>query len=78
MITYLDVETTFVVDDNKRTDPSPFNSQNKLVSVQCAVDKESIQFHWFYHKDLNTNTHNSFDKVQQTLDKTTLLVGKWI
>ena len=75
MITYLDVETTFVVDDNKRTDPSPFNSQNKLVSVQCAVDKESIQFHWFYHKDLNTNTHNSFDKVQQTLDKTTLLVG---
>ena len=29
--TYIDVETTFVMNDNRRTDPSPFNSQNRLV-----------------------------------------------
>ena len=75
MITYLDVETTFVVDENRRTDPSPFNSQNKLVSIQYAMDDGDIDFHWFYHKDFTGECKQSFTKVQEVLDKTTVLVG---
>ena len=46
-ITYLDVETTFMVGENRRTDPSPFNAHNKLVSVQYSHDDGPIQFNWF-------------------------------
>ena len=49
MITYLDVETTFTIDENKRTDPLPFTPSNKLVSVQYACDDGEPQFHWFHH-----------------------------
>tara|TARA_A100001391_G_scaffold116987_2_gene79269 strand:- start:4155 stop:6260 length:2106 start_codon:yes stop_codon:yes gene_type:complete len=75
MITYLDVETTFTIDENKRTDPLPFTPSNKLVSVQYACDDEEPQFHWFHHKDKTFDTKNSFTKVQQTLDNSQLLVG---
>ena len=75
MITYLDVETTFTIDENKRTDPLPFTPSNKLVSVQYACDDGEPQFHWFHHKDKTFDTKNSFTKVQQTLDNSQLLVG---
>ena len=79
-ITYLDVETTFVVDENRRTDPSPFNAHNKLVSVQYSHDNGPIQFHWFYHKDMDEmasemTVGESFNLVQDVLDKTTVLIG---
>jgi len=78
--TYLDVETTFVVDENRRTDPSPFNANNKLVTVQYSHDNELPQLHWFYHKDMDEMSTEmavgeAFNLVQNVLDKTTLLVG---
>ena len=79
-ITYLDVETTFVINENRRTDPSPFNSENKLVSVQYSHDSGPIHFHWFHHKDLDEaaaelTIGESFNLVQDVLDKTTVLIG---
>ena len=75
-ITYIDVETTFVIDDNKRTDPSPFNSQNRLVSIQYAINDKDIHFHWFHHKDLRcVDTRDAFTQIQIVLNNTTLLVG---
>ena len=64
-ITYLDVETTFVVDENRRTDPSPFNAHNKLVSVQYSHDNGPIQFDWFYHKDCLLYTSPSPRDVEE-------------
>jgi len=79
-ITYLDVETTFMVGENRRTDPSPFNANNKLVSVQYSHDNGPIQFNWFYHKDMDEmasemTVGESFNLVQDVLDKTTVLIG---
>tara|TARA_R100000458_G_scaffold15656_1_gene13364 strand:+ start:2130 stop:4262 length:2133 start_codon:yes stop_codon:yes gene_type:complete len=85
MLTVLDVETTFVMGEGRRTDPSPFNPDNSLVSVQywsCVKDKTMFsnsyippQIAWFYHKDLSPDTAKSHEEVQKVLDKTTLLVG---
>jgi len=43
MITVLDIETTFT----KEGDPSPFNPDNRLVSV--GINDE---YYFFYHSDL--------------------------
>ena len=74
--TYIDVETTFVMNDNRRTDPSPFNSQNRLVSIQYAINDKDIHFRWFHHKDLKCiDTRDAFTEIQSVLNNTTLLVG---
>ena len=75
MITVLDVETTFVVNENRRSDPSPFCPENKLVSVQYSQNFETPQFVWFHHAKQNFNTISSSQKIQKVLDSTTLLVG---
>ena len=41
-ITVVDVETSFVTGENGKTDPSPFNSRNKLVSV--GINNEYLFF----------------------------------
>ncbi len=70
MITVVDVETTFQV-GGKRPDPSPFNSNNQLVSV--GINDEYV---CFYHKDYTDYSVKENHKiVQDILDKTTLLVG---
>ena len=52
MITFLDVETTFQINpDNRRSDPSPFHKDNKLVSLQYATGGDEPVFKWFYHQD---------------------------
>ena len=75
MITVLDVETTFVIKENKRSDPSPFCPDNRLVSVQYSQNSQKPQFLWFYHTDAKFDTKKSSQEVQKVLDTTTLLVG---
>ena len=67
-IAVVDVETSFVTGQNGKTDPSPFNSKNKLVSV--GINNEYL---FFNHDERQDN--NAFIKVQNILDKTTLLIG---
>ena len=56
-ITVVDVETSFVTGENGKTDPSPFNSRNKLVSV--GINNEYL---FFNHDERQDN--NAFIKVQ--------------
>ena len=70
MITIVDVETTFQV-NTKRPDPSPFNSNNQLVSI-CINDEYFCFFHSEYKQ---YNIKDNHKAVQNILDKTTLLVG---
>ena len=68
MITVLDIETTFT----KEGDPSPFNPDNRLVSV--GINDE---YYFFYHTDLfeKTMITDSKKAVQDILDKSDLVVG---
>jgi len=75
MITVLDVETTFVVGENRRSDPSPFCPDNRLVSVQYSQNFQKPEFVWFHHAKQNFNKIESSQKIQKILDSTTLLVG---
>ena len=72
MITVLDVETTFKVLADKKTDADP-HTGNMLVSVgyDCEGEKNYL---CFYH-DSRPPTDNAKDTLQTVLDKTTLLVG---
>ena len=54
MITVLDIETTF----SKEGDPSPFNPDNRLVSV--GINEE---YYFFHHSDLfETSWANEYKK----------------
>jgi DNA polymerase I-like protein with 3'-5' exonuclease and polymerase domains len=76
MITFLDVETTFQINpDNRRSDPSPFHKDNKLVSVQYATGGDEPVFKWFYHQDKNVDPRVNHAAVQNVLHNTKLLVG---
>jgi hypothetical protein len=76
MITFLDVETTFQINpDNRRSDPSPFHKDNKLVSVQYATGGDEPVFKWFYHQDMDVDPRVNHAAVQNTLHNTKLLVG---
>ena len=77
MITFLDVETTFVIKENKRSDPSPFHQDNKLVSVQYSQGSQKPEFVWFSHVTMSGTslTNGNFTKIQKILDDATLLVG---
>ena len=67
MITTLDLETTFTKDG----DPSPFNAENKMVSV--GINDE---YYFFHHKDLqNIDIVANKKAVQDILDKSTLVIG---
>ena len=68
MITVLDIETTFT----KEGDPSPFNPDNRLVSV--GINDE---YYFFHHSDLfETSMANENKKsVQDILDKSELVIG---
>ena len=76
MITTLDVETTFHVGETKRTDPTPFHPNNRLVSVQYNTCQDlEPKFVWFYHEKKNPDLPVAHSQVQQILNNTTLLVG---
>ena len=72
MITTVDVETSWQRNENGGYDPSPFHPDNILVSV--GLDSKYGDEYYF------TNHSERIDKgcavkIQETLDKTTLLVG---
>ena len=68
MITIFDVETSFVEGVNGKSDPSPFNPKNKLVSV--GINDEYL----FFNHDERSDK-NAWTKVQSILDRTDLLIG---
>lgn len=69
----LDVEVTYET-VNGRTDPSPYNKNNKLVYVGISeLDKDPYGF-FFNHKD-RQESKESFTKLQSILDTTELLIG---
>ena len=68
MITVFDVETSFQVTDEGKLDPSPKNPDNFLVSL--GINDEYI---FFKHRDFKGIPDRK--KVQDILDKTTMLVG---
>ena len=72
MITVLDVETTFQVLADKKTDADP-HTGNMLVSVgyDCEGNKDYL---CFYHKD-RPPTENAKRQLQAVLSMTKLLVG---
>lgn len=81
MKTVLDVENTVAKLEGGKLDFSPFRSQNHLVSVGAqAVLKDGLGEPWygfFHHRDLPKD-YPVLDKrveLQETLDKTTLLIG---
>ena len=50
MITTIDVETTFDVDEENKITSSPFNG-NTLVSVGYKIDDNPVEYLCFYHRD---------------------------
>jgi len=68
MITVFDVETSFQVTDEGKLDPSPKNPNNFLVSL--GINDEYV---FFKHRDFKGVPDRK--KVQDILDKTTMLVG---
>ena len=68
MITVIDVETSFVEGFNGKPDPSPFNPNNKLVSV-------GINDEYLFFNHMEKSDKGAFLKVQEILNKTKLLIG---
>jgi len=72
MITTVDVETSWQKNDNGGYDPSPFHEDNILVSV-------GLNSYWgdeyYFTNHSERIDEGCFHKIQETLDKTTLLVG---
>lgn len=76
MITFLDVETTYVKNADGKTDPTPYRPENRLVSLGYAQDGE-VTYDFFHHKHLSITPgqlHERKARLQAVLDRTTLLV----
>lgn len=73
MKTVLDIECS-VTRAFDKTDPSPFNTNNNLVSVGYKTETEE-DYLFFYHNEVTTGIKENKEKLQKILDKTTLLVG---
>ena len=72
MITVLDIETTFKLDKDNKTEAEPYTG-NMLVSVGYNMEGEK-NYLCFYHQD-RSPTEDATKTLQDVLDKTTLLVG---
>ena len=68
MITTVDVETSWQKNENGGYDPSPFHPDNILVSV-------GINDEYYFTNHSERVDKGCFKNIQDTLDKTTLLVG---
>ena len=68
MITTVDVETSWQVTSTGGYDPSPFHPDNILVSV-------GINDEYYFTNHSERVDKGCYKKIQDTLDKTTLLVG---
>ena len=70
--TWLDIETTYKVNEDKKSDADPYTG-NMMVSVGYT-DGEKHTYLCFYHKEQEP-TPNARDTLQSALDSTDLLVG---
>jgi len=70
MITVFDIETTFQVDKDGDKDASPKNPLNRIVSI--GINDE---YFFLYHTEPFEKDPNVKQKIQDILDKTTLLVA---
>jgi len=70
--TWLDIETTYKVNEDKKSDADPYTG-NMLVSVGYMRGDEE-KYLCFYHKEQKP-TENAKDILQGVLDDTDLLVG---
>ena len=68
MITTVDVETSWQKNENGGYDPSPFHPDNILVSV-------GINDEYYFTNHSERVDKGCFKNIQDTLDKTTLLIG---
>jgi DNA polymerase I-like protein with 3'-5' exonuclease and polymerase domains len=77
MITILDTETTFQGKwQSDTSDPTPYNPENKLVSVQYKTSLGQKEFLTFYHKEGNRKDFLiNVEKLKKVLKDTKLLVG---
>lgn len=78
MITWIDFETSFIVDDRKNKDPSCYVPDNYLVSVGWDNEQDGPNYIFFNHKDLEQSIETrerDYSNFQRVLDKTTLLVA---
>jgi DNA polymerase I-like protein with 3'-5' exonuclease and polymerase domains len=71
-ITWLDIETTYKVNEDKKTDADPYTG-NMMVSVGYT-DGQEHTYLCFYHKEQDP-TPKARDTLQSALDNTELLVG---
>lgn len=76
MILFLDFETTFQRDEKRRTDPSPYNPANYLVSAGIDTDDliPSNEYYFFSHTNC-APTKLAKGRLQSFLDNATLLVA---
>ena len=72
MITTVDVETSWQKNENGGYDPSPFHPDNILVSVGL---NSYFGDEYYFTNHSERIDKGCFHKIQETLDKTTLLVG---
>lgn len=72
----LDIETTYTILENKRKNPSPYLSTNRLVSVGI-VDIDTKEQHYFVlaHKEVQGQQIEEKKQLQALLNKATLVVG---
>ena len=68
MITTVDVETSWQKTETGGYDPSPFHEDNILVSV-------GINEQYYFTNHSERIDKGCYENIQQTLDRTTLLVG---
>lgn len=76
----LDCETTWVIKDKNKRNPSPFLPANKLVSVGViAFDNDNTQkgqrYYFFNHVDGAPDSTENHARLQKLLNATTLLIG---
>tara|TARA_R110002126_G_scaffold42691_3_gene122948 strand:- start:1970 stop:4024 length:2055 start_codon:yes stop_codon:yes gene_type:complete len=71
-ITWLDIETMYKVNEDKKTDADPYTG-NMMVSVGYT-DGQEHTYLCFYHKEQDP-TPKARDTLQSALDNTELLVG---
>lgn len=73
-ILFIDFECTFQIDEEKRTDPSPYNNKNYLVSVGWALNQEEINYGFFRHNSAPIDP-NLFQKLQDAINDADLIVA---
>lgn len=75
-IFFLDIETTFQIDDKKRKDPSPYIAENYLVSAGWAFNNADVSYHFYKHNELPEAEYKySHVKLQMALDWADLVVA---